>query len=835
MNGKEQYFLQFMEGTSSRFIIPVYQRNYEWKLEQCKQLYDDLIRVSKENKPNHFFGSIVSSPVENGEMGHHLLIDGQQRVTTVSLLLLAIAHAITKKNISSSTPHLAEKVMYDYLIDQFEAGEKRIKLKTVKDDLNSYSALFDGSEEINPYSNLTINYRYFLDRIQKQEISVDSFYDSIKKLQIINIYLGTDDNAQLIFESLNSTGVDLTEGDKVRNYVLMGLRTSLQEEYFRKYWYEIEKNTEFNVSFFLRDYLSIKNQTTPVLDRVYPAFKAFVQSNSENQIEPILADLLKYSKLYKQLLNPTEGSLLRKRCIGRLHHFEATVTRPFLIEVLHSAQEQQELLPEKEVEKIFLLVESYLLRRQVTEIPSNALNKIFVTLHWDILRLDDTFNDYFNKINFVLLQKTESGIFPDDSDFLNALSTKRIYQMRAKSKQYILERLENKDSKEYKDIWGNIEKGIYSIEHVMPQTLSAEWREMLGPDHEAVHTEWVDRLANLTLTAYNPDYSNYPFEYKKTMKHGFADSGIAMNLYIAKLDKWTLESLKERNDMLMKLALELWPMAKTTYQPPEDPLEVVSLADGINITGRKISKFSLNGAVQNVDSWVDMMVKVISQIYANDPLPINQAILNPTSQDGLSGSFVSIPSKEDYYYKIGDSLFVNIQNDRQTKLGIIRSIFSVYKLEEADLLFYLQKSTSIPKPTPTDRGAIRLRFWEFALPILQQRTSKFKNNQPSQSNWLDANYDLKGVRISIIANLDNVRVDFCIGTKNKELNNSIYQYLKDREIQIQGKFDQKIDWLNKPEYKCSYLSIHNSEIGIGNKTDWEKCAEFFAKMSYYHT
>ena len=223
MKGSECRLIEYMDGSKKRFIIPVYQRNYDWKTENCKQLYDDLVKVVKDNRKSHFFGSLVSYYSPNGKYSDFLVIDGQQRLTTVSLLLLAMYNLIKKGVIVPEDTSLSQQIYEDFLVDKYQPQEKRIKLKPVKNDQRAFGKLFNEESEYIRESNLTANYNYFYNRIQKQEITIDQLFDAIFRLEIINITLENDDNPQLIFESLNSTGLDLSEGDKIRNFILMGL------------------------------------------------------------------------------------------------------------------------------------------------------------------------------------------------------------------------------------------------------------------------------------------------------------------------------------------------------------------------------------------------------------------------------------------------------------------------------------------------------------------------------------------------------------------------------------------------------------------------------------
>lgn len=245
MKGAECGLAEYMQGANKRFIIPVYQRNYDWKLENCKQLYDDLVKVIKTNRKTHFFGSIVSVYEPSGKNIEFLVIDGQQRLTTVSLLLLAMYNLIQKGVIVPQDDMLATRIYEEFLVDKYQKQETRIKLKPVKNDKKAFGKLFDADDEHIRGSNITNNYNYFYERIQKQEISIDELFDAICRLEIISIRLENDDNPQLIFESLNSTGLDLSEGDKIRNFILMGLPSQQQELYYEKYWNRIEEHTGY--------------------------------------------------------------------------------------------------------------------------------------------------------------------------------------------------------------------------------------------------------------------------------------------------------------------------------------------------------------------------------------------------------------------------------------------------------------------------------------------------------------------------------------------------------------------------------------------------------------
>ena len=573
MKGSEKKLASYMQGADKRFIIPVYQRNYDWKQDNCKQLYDDLVKIIKKDRKSHFFGSVVSVHTD-GEDNEFLIIDGQQRVTTISILLLAMYNLMMEKVMVPEKSNLPDKIKKTYLIDEFEEDESCIKLKPIKKDRKAFQKLFGERDEYILDSNITINYQYFYSRIQKEEITIDQLYTAIMRLEIIDIKLSQDDNPQLIFESLNSTGLALNEGDKIRNFILMGLPTKEQNLFYEKYWNRIEKHAGNNLTYFIRDYLSVKQQAIPSISKVYTTFKYYVEDRNINT-ENLLQDMLKYAKRYEILLKGTiKNAHALKACIERLNRLETTVIRPFLLEILRIYDEKNITL--QEMQEIFLLTENYVFRRSICDIPTNGLNKIFLFLHREIVRLDGSMDNYFEKFKYVLLAKSERQRFPKDNEFIEAFSRKNIYNMNNKNKIYILERFENANTLEDKDVYRHCDEGIYSVEHIMPQNLNSTWVSDLGEEVKEIHEKWLHRLANLTLTAYNSKYSNKSFKEKIEMENGFIQSGLRLNTWIAKQNKWGCEELEQRNTMLMEQAVKIWAYPISLYEAKSQYMDVWS-------------------------------------------------------------------------------------------------------------------------------------------------------------------------------------------------------------------------------------------------------------------
>lgn len=695
MKGSEAKMTGFMEGADKRYIIPVYQRKYDWKLENCRQLYNDLKKIVLEGRSSHFFGSIVSSVVPVGSRLEYHIIDGQQRLTTVTLLLLAMRNLIAQQKLVSQSGRLDEQIAQRFLISPWAAADDQIKLRPVKGDREALARLFGDEEDFDPASNLTHNYRFFCDMLLKESISIDELYAAIGKLEIISITLDHDDNAQLIFESLNSTGLALEEGDKIRNYILMGLNPREQNSYYDTYWTKIEKCTGNDVSSFVRDYLSIKEQVTPTLNTVYHAFKIYADG-IRKPITTLLDDLLRYARLFEKL-RTCKSSLGEKRlddCLYRMSRLDIGVTRPFLMEVLRLNQDGK--LSSQDVLTVFLTTEDYLFRRNICEVPTNALNKIFLMLNKEILRYDGTTENYVEKFVYAMLSKRESGRFPDDEEFSTALAAKQVYSMRGKYKAYLFERLENYGTIETKDVYTHLDNKVYTIEHIMPQHLTPAWTRALGPNSAEIHSTWLHRLANLTLTGYNPNLSNKTFAEKRDAEEGgYKASGLKMNQKIAQKETWGLAELEERNRELVALALKIWPFPQSGFVPAEKEFDFCTLDDeDVNLTGRSIAKYSLQNVEQPVSSWSSMFEQVVKFLHEKDKSVLFELVHAPDEDSSLSAILSGTDDGLRIPLKIDDGIYIEKNTSTAYKISLLRRLFARYEMNPADLVFYLKDADS---------------------------------------------------------------------------------------------------------------------------------------------
>lgn len=831
MKGENIKLAAYMQGSTKRFAIPVYQRNYDWKIEQCKQLFDDLVRVVKNKRKSHFFGSIVSVYNSEAQRDEYLIIDGQQRLTTVSLMLLAICHLISNREVRVRENRLDERILEEYLIDKWHGEESRVKLKPVKNDRDAFDKLFSDSRDHVQDSNVTINYQYYYDRIKKEEISVDDLFDAICRLEIINIKLNQDDNPQLIFESLNSTGLALNEGDKIRNYVLMGLPTRKQNDFYERYWHKIELCTKYDVSSFIRDYLSVKQQSIPSQSKVYFTFKDYVEEN-QLETEELLQNILAYARRYGILLSGKTPNNGLNATIYRLNRLETTVTRPFFLEVLRLHDEGS--LSIKQVAEIFAITESYLFRRTICDLPTNTLNKIFLLLHKEIVRYDSTAQNYIEKMKFAIMSKKERARFPSDAEFVEALSARQVYTMHSKNRIYIFERIENAGTLEDKDVYRQVDAGVYTIEHIMPQHLTPAWAQHLGPDYQEIHATWLHRLANLTLTAYNGPYSDSTFLEKRNHPKGFIDSGIRMNVFISRFESWTEAVLLERNQHLMEKALAIWPSFETAYMPEEKQLEAYSLDEDEAFRGRVIVRFKYQSIEQPVNSWVDMLESVLRMLHAEDKSVLAKIAFSPDENDELSTFISGDMQKLRRVIELEEGLYVEKNINTETKLSLLRRIFRLFNADPADLIFYLREENAASNHQGIGVSEeLRLRFWAYALPAIQEAfgpEGPFANVNPSKLNWISGFFGIGGFSIGCIANYREARVELYMDGET-QLNKMMFDYLYEHKDKVEAALATSMDWDRGDDKKSSKISVSLHGVSVGLEDDWSRMTSFLAAWS----
>jgi len=554
MRADETQLLKFMNGPK-QFIIPIYQRTYSWTLKECKQLWEDIIKAGKDGKiSSHFLGSIVY--IEKGlyqisTIPKLLLIDGQQRLATISLILSALSKVL-KEPINGMS---SDKLKNYYLINRDEEDEKLYKLILTKSDKQTLFKIINNKELSNEDSQqITDNYKFFAEQIS--ENNVEEVFNGLNKLIIVDISLNREkDNPQLIFESLNSTGLELTQADLIRNYVLMGLEKQEQDNLYNDYWSPMEKSfgyAQYSALFdrFMRDYLTIKTRKIPNIKDVYSAFKLYAQNK---HIKDLVADIYKYSKYFVSIALEKETDDEIKAIFSDINTLKVDVSYPFLLEVYEDYNQGR--IVKEEFMQILKYIESYVFRRAICGIPTNSLNKTFANLYKEIKQ-----ENYLESFKAALLLKDSYRRFPKDEEFKEQLLIKDVYNFR--SRNYLLRKFENHNRKELV----NVES--YTIEHIMPQNenLSDEWKQELGENWKEIHEKYLHTIGNLTLTGYNPELSDKPFQEKRDMSGGFADSPIRLNQSLAKLKHWNEQEILNHARILVVLAAKIWNCPELTEE-----------------------------------------------------------------------------------------------------------------------------------------------------------------------------------------------------------------------------------------------------------------------------
>jgi uncharacterized protein with ParB-like and HNH nuclease domain/predicted transport protein len=543
-----------------QFVVPIYQRLYSWNHPECTQLWNDVVRAGAHSKLGaHFTGSIVyvtknAATVTAAEPS--LIIDGQQRVTTVSIILAALAQKLSQipgDNQEVYDGFSPKKIRERYLMDPNEDGDRRFKLLLSEGDREALKAVFVGSD-IEPFadSKVVANYKYFLGKIEELGLELDLICKGLEKLVVVDVSLERGvDNPQLVFEAMNSTGKKLSQADLIRNFLLMDLDQAVQTEIYVKYWRPMEKLfaivEEEQFDSFVRHYLTIRTGNIPRIGDVYEEFKDYFYKTIESGMssQEIASDLYLSATQYSKIALGQEQDKELAAIFLELEQVKAHVVLPFVLRIYQDFASK--VIQKDTLVQILKLVISYVFRRVVCKIPTNSMNKTFASLYEFI-----DLGQYLESVQaqFLLLQSYRR--LPTDQEFVEALKSSDLYNFRRRS--YLLRKLENFGRKEPVSI------EEYTIEHILPQnpSLSPEWQAELGAQWQEIQEKYLHTLGNLTLTGYNSEYSDNPFLVKRDMKGGFFESPLRLNAGIGKLEKWSQAQIEARAERLSKEALSIW-------------------------------------------------------------------------------------------------------------------------------------------------------------------------------------------------------------------------------------------------------------------------------------
>lgn len=572
-----------------QYRIPIYQRTYSWTAKQCTQLWKDIVRIGAHAEiPDHFLGSVVyiqEAPQPFSAIQEMLLIDGQQRLATLSLLLAALGRAIASSTPPIANPTPAEIDDY-FLFNPHGHDDLHYKLLLTQSDKSTLVSLLAGTDPVEPVSHrLVDNFRFFEEQIAKSGVALADIYGGIGKLKIVDIVLDPRyDNPQLIFESLNSTGLALSQADLIRNYVLMVRPKHEQEQLYSQHWFPMEQSfgqASYAIYFdrFMRDYLTIKLGRIPNINQVYEEFKSYAQAPKAPTIPEIVADIHKYSRYFVNMALKREPDKELRAAFDDIKTLHVEVAYPLLLEFYDDYVQGR--LSRSDLLCMVRYIESYVFRRAVVGIPTASLNKTFATLSRE---LDKT--RYLETFMAALILKDSYRRFPDDAEFTRELGVKDVYNFR--SRNYCLFKLENHGRRD------PVRPADYSVEHIMPQKedMSEAWRQELGPDWAELHALYLHTLGNLTLTKIevNSSLGARSFLEKRDMQDGYADTPIRLSKGLAHLDRWNEPAIQARAHDLAQLAVKVWlypqldPATLATYRAPKAG-KAYTLADHPHLAG----------------------------------------------------------------------------------------------------------------------------------------------------------------------------------------------------------------------------------------------------------
>ena len=685
MKANEIKVKKLLSAHDTQFIIPIFQRNYNWSREQCKQLLDDIIEVGDDSKKNaHFIGSIVflqEDLYSTSDITQLTIIDGQQRLTTLTLIYIVIYKlAIEWKN-----ENLKTEIYETYLINKFskeeKIEEKKLKLRPSENNDTALKYLLkdNDDEKFNDFSRLIENFDYFKSRIK--ENNYKTILKGLSKLMFVEISLGRkdDDNPQKIFESLNSTGLALDESDLIRNYILMGLKPKEQKDIYKNFWENIEnqakdiEKNENKVSDFIRDYLILKNKQIPKKKKVYIEFKKKYPITTFEELKENLSEINQLVYCYNKLINPTKESdkeiSIQLKYIKRQ---EINAAFPFLLQVYDDFVNQK-IIDKKTFIQILELIQSFCFRRFIVGISSNST--IFMNLYDKV----DTSN-YLYSLQKVLIKFSGRKKFPTNEEIRNALKMKDIYGMNSQNRIHLLERLEHFDNNERVDI----ENNPITIEHIFPQNpKEAVWKKGLETEeYNRIKEDYLHTLGNLTLSGHNPKMGNKSFKEKGLI--GYKDSHLWLNKDLSELEKWDIKAIEDRRERLTNRFLEVWEYPKIEIQEESTNDEVNIFDAELPEKYQKLEYVKFDGQRLDITNITDLYLEILKQLFELEEEKFFNTELGKKIKITKNKGELRAPEvlNEDKTY------FIEKNSNSKVKFELIKYALEIFELEDELFIKY---------------------------------------------------------------------------------------------------------------------------------------------------
>jgi len=686
MKANETKVEDFLSSNKTQFVIPVYQRNYDWTTGQCKQLLDDIIEVGISKKMNaHFIGSIVyvhDDVFTASRIKELTVIDGQQRLTTLTLVYLVL-HRLAK---DLKNEGLVNEISETYLINKFSPEEEKLKLRPTdnNDRALKYLLRSDSNEEYSDFSKLIDNFNYFKGRIT--EDNYQTVLKGLSKLMFVEVSLDREkDDPQRIFESLNSTGLELEQADLIRNYILMGLNRRDQNKIYQNYWEVIEKLAKdetlnvSRVSDFIRDYLTLENKNIPNKGKVYLEFKVKYPTSTLEDLEVNLSGIKSLVKHYNKLVNPKNESNKEIRLqLEHINRLEINVAYPFLIKVY---DDYFNSVIDKEIFLAVLdLVQSFTWRRFIIGLPTNALNKIFMSLYDKVEH-----TNYLFSIQKSLLQRTGVQRFPKNTEVIDALKVKDVYNIKSKNRTYLLERLENFENREPVLIDGNQD---ITIEHIFPQNPDPKWKIELGNDEfNFIKENYLNTIGNLTLSGNNGKLGNKSFIDKRDLEEaGYKDSRLWLNKYLTILDKWDKAEIERRFNLIAERVLKIWGIPNIVIDEKADTNEI-SIFDAEEPKHKRLEYAVFFDQKIQVTQVTKLYVEVFRQLFELQPETFFTTELG--SRIGLTKQPTEGNPRQPI--EINDTYFIESNIDSNSKFDRIKQALTIFDFEDELTIKYAEE------------------------------------------------------------------------------------------------------------------------------------------------
>lgn len=680
MKGNDRKVTEDILESNRRILVPVYQRNYDWKPEQCSRLFNDIINISNDNNAHHFIGSVIIQK-GNDDDGREMiyLVDGQQRITSIFLMLKAMMDAIENKN-----SDLYQEID-DFL--HITRGNRPIKIRLNKNDDIQFNAIFESDEKkFSPKSHVIQNYNWFLSSFKKlKEIQLSKFLNAFRRLVYIEILCESQDNAQIVFENINSTGLDLTPADLIRNFLLMTCDN--MDLMYEKYWSKIEENVLLeNMSQFVNHYIIYKIQGTISSKQTYSAFK--MKYKDLGSSEEILSELLTVSDYYEKIIRISDTKSEEiNNLLDEFKLFNQGTIYPLLISIIEDYEKG--IAPENEVIKVLELLRNYLVRRQIVDPTMKNLNKFFASLYSNVYENQNNKNKYYDSFASYLLENVKSmDRYPNDVEFNNALLHSNLYEGdKHKILKYILSKYEMYGSKE------KIEMNDISIEHIMPQTLTPEWTIELGNGWELVFDQYLHTLGNLTLTGYNSSLSNKTFKEKKDILKTKFSKLTRLNDLIMGEETWNEDAIVRRAETLTKEISNIFrsKLPNTQVEFKGVVKNTLNCTDDLNKT--KVNFFEFDGHKYLTSSYSDMLTKVINLMYQNNQYEFS--VMANQNFQMKSGRIVDLSFEEDKirrHKKIEKSeIYYNTNYDPNDIIKFIGNIAEYVGYDKEEFIFYVNR------------------------------------------------------------------------------------------------------------------------------------------------